>query len=340
MARQVQIGLAQLFAVVTACSLALLTVFLYVYGVLPGLLVAPSLAMLASTLFVLMSNEAAGNGHQRRSLPWILGGITFSLASICIALTEAKAFQYAASPDYGWAVGYFGYLFTVGGVLACGACYVGYKLVVLSQGNRIIRSCSVIVTAALVAASGYALQTKRNQASSDRQRTNTWLRLGANVEPVSADTIAITMLPGANATQQLLDRIHENRSNIAILVLTGAEVSDASLKAIGEMPRLKMLSLDDTRITDESLSTIARIAPNLTMLSLSRTAIQGENLGALSRVEELNSLSLDGLDIPDEQLRDRQLVEKLEFLSLRNVKVSPETLRFIRDANSKLRIER
>lgn len=102
------------------------------------------------------------------------------------------------------------------------------------------------------------------------------------------------------------------------LRLNGTSVGNEALTAFGQCAGLRVLSLDDTAVTD-----VARLAPlkNLQWLSLVRAPVTDDGLEGLGSLPELRFLRLRGTKISDRGLAAVARFERLATLDLSETSV-------------------
>lgn len=88
---------------------------------------------------------------------------------------------------------------------------------------------------------------------------------------------------------------------IVTIHLQGSAYSDADLKEIANLPKLRFLNLTKTKITDDGLAHLAGM-PQLRHLHLAETSITGVGLVHLAPLKELRSLKLHRTKLTDDSL--------------------------------------
>ncbi len=130
----------------------------------------------------------------------------------------------------------------------------------------------------------------------------------------------------------------ENFAVLRSLILSGTKANDSALKNIDRLRQLEVLDLQDTKVTDDTISVVKRCLQlrnlklsgteitdagvkqlgslrNLSVLSLDRTKITHESMSALASMR-LWSLSLDGTRISAAGLKALAINRSLQVLSL------------------------
>jgi len=94
------------------------------------------------------------------------------------------------------------------------------------------------------------------------------------------------------------------KRDVAILELGNADVTDATLALVAEMPNLRELTLNDSSITDAGLATLARL-PRLESLRIARTGVTPDGVGRFldAPPPRLRQIDVSGIGIPSSVLR-------------------------------------
>jgi hypothetical protein len=106
------------------------------------------------------------------------------------------------------------------------------------------------------------------------------------------------------------------------LGLEGTQITNVSMKQLGQLVSLHTLSLTGTKISDVGLEQLKGL-DNLEVLVLSRTQITNDGLAALRAMPHLRRLYLCGTQISDAGLQHLHML-KLEYLDLMGTQVSRE----------------
>jgi hypothetical protein len=122
------------------------------------------------------------------------------------------------------------------------------------------------------------------------------------------------------------------------LRLSGAKVTDDSLKQLSGMTSLRELLLDSTQVTSDGLKHLTWMA-QLERLDLGDTFIGNPGLKVLRSVASLKSLSLRGTGVDDAGLSDLQGLKGLEFLDLSGSKVTSSGAEALRKQLPNCKIE-
>lgn len=112
-----------------------------------------------------------------------------------------------------------------------------------------------------------------------------------------------------------MDSNRKHIQGIALLPTTKREDLEQVLQLAAGLPRLEVLRLGGTSITDEQL---AKIADNssLTMLGLNQTGIGDAALGRLRNLKNLRALYLSGTQVTTQGLESIGRLSSLEILDL------------------------
>ena len=113
-------------------------------------------------------------------------------------------------------------------------------------------------------------------------------------------------LPGLNASGQMTDALLERVSRIdhvTALDLSGSRgVTDAGLRLLARLPRLRELNLSGCGITDRGLDVVRRL-PALERVALAWTPISDAGAGHLVACDALRAVDLSGTGCGDDALR-------------------------------------
>ncbi|MEX2359293.1 MAG: hypothetical protein WEE51_13275, partial [Pirellulaceae bacterium] len=99
------------------------------------------------------------------------------------------------------------------------------------------------------------------------------------------------------------------------LALARTAVTDAALRRIGQLKKLRWLDLTGTRVTDQGISELAELG-NLNDLSLAATVMTDESLATIGKLTRLEELDLSGTRVTDEGLRHLRGLTELKILRL------------------------
>lgn len=98
--------------------------------------------------------------------------------------------------------------------------------------------------------------------------------------------------------------ILRNRTDVVVLQMANADVTDQTLTYLEGMGRLRELDLNHTAVTDEGLKLLAKL-PKLEILRLGQTRVTDQGLLThLKDVESLKKLDVENTDITREARRE------------------------------------
>lgn len=106
------------------------------------------------------------------------------------------------------------------------------------------------------------------------------------------------------------------------------EVQNDDLMEVGRHPRLRVLKLGSTAISDAGLAHLAN-ATELVMLGLRRTKVEGEGLKYLSGLKKLRTLLLGDTQVDDDALANLAGLDGLVELGLSNTRVTDAGMRHL-----------
>ena len=98
--------------------------------------------------------------------------------------------------------------------------------------------------------------------------------------------------------------ILKNKADVAILEMGNKDVTDDTIAMLGELPKLKELTLNDSSVTDAGLAKLAHL-PQLESLRIARTQVTVEGVRAFLAAPppRLRQIDVSGNDIPTSILR-------------------------------------
>jgi hypothetical protein len=138
-----------------------------------------------------------------------------------------------------------------------------------------------------------------------------------SVKIKGSDLTKINLMPLGNL--EYLDDIYIHNS----------QITDMEFEQIIKLPKLDSLSLDGSNITDEMLARISNIKnfqPKLRLLSLRNTKITDKGLVYLKIFTELRWLYLENTNITDDGIANLKGLSELNLLYLTNTKISDSGL--------------
>lgn len=98
--------------------------------------------------------------------------------------------------------------------------------------------------------------------------------------------------------------ILKEKTDVVILEMGNKDVTDGTLAMLGELPKLKELTLNDSSVTDAGLATLAQL-PRLESLRIARTQVTPDGVRAFLAAPppRLRQIDVSGNDIPTSILR-------------------------------------
>jgi|GEM_PF-4659772 len=163
-----------------------------------------------------------------------------------------------------------------------------------------------------------------------------WYSFSGPANGLNAPAIAVT-----SAEQGTIETLRQIASvsfetnengNIVQLSATGPDVGDAELAGISKLSRLQKLTLNESRVTNESLKVIGELTDLKTLL-LEKTAITAEGLESLTSLKSLEHVSLAGCSLGDDGAAAIGRMTSLLFLDLRQSDISDAGLRSLTGLN-------
>lgn len=163
--------------------------------------------------------------------------------------------------------------------------------------------------------------------------------------------IPVAMLPVAARTAEpvtLTDAIRNNGGNISLINatdhqvefhLTGRDLDDQGLVAVGQLKDTVILNLRDTGVTDAGLVHLKGLA-KLRRLHLERTAVGDEGIAHLGGLNKLEYLNLYATKITDKALDNLVGLKKLRQLYVWQTGVTERGVEKLQKALPSLRIIR
>ena len=98
--------------------------------------------------------------------------------------------------------------------------------------------------------------------------------------------------------------ILRQKTDVAILEMGNKDVTDDTLAMLGDLPKLKELTLNDSSVTDAGLAKLAQL-PRLESLRIARTQVTADGVRAFLAAPppRLRQIDVSGNDIPTSILR-------------------------------------
>lgn len=118
-----------------------------------------------------------------------------------------------------------------------------------------------------------------------------------NLSRTSLDELVSLSMSGLLhlSTTDLFTLLAPNKGNLRLLDLSETEIDVKQLATAGYLSGVTELSLNTTRVDDETLEVLASSLPNLTTLAVSSTRVTGVGIRALTKKPErqMERLNLD-----------------------------------------------
>ncbi len=124
---------------------------------------------------------------------------------------------------------------------------------------------------------------------------------------------------------------------LRVLNLNNTKITDEQLKIIGGMKDLKELRLSATPVTGKGMEALKGLE-KLETLHLFRTQVGDDGMKALGSIKSLQTLYLGHGIVTDKGLEDLTGLENLKSLNVYNTKVTPEGVKKLQMALSKCKI--
>jgi hypothetical protein len=125
---------------------------------------------------------------------------------------------------------------------------------------------------------------------------------------------------------------------LEVLSFGGYKIKEDELKSFKELPKLRMLELVDTNMTDAGLAQLAGLK-HLEFLSLSGTDITDAGLEHLKGLTKLQTLWLAGTQVTDAGLEHLKGLTQLQVLYLAETKVTDEGVKKLQQALPNCKVE-
>jgi hypothetical protein len=193
-----------------------------------------------------------------------------------------------------------------------------------------IRSLLVLTIAVAVPFSWLAVEMK--EARNQQETAGAIERLGG--------TVAWSDPSGPMWLRGLLgdDSIEQDRF-VYHVYLGNTSITDADLKNVKGMNRLRYLFLNGTRVSDGGLENLTGLT-KLHALSLHGIQLSDAGLKPLAGLTQLQSLDLVGTHVTDDGLKTLDGLNRLEFLFLEGTKVTDKGLKKLQQALPNCKITR
>jgi thiol-disulfide isomerase/thioredoxin len=139
--------------------------------------------------------------------------------------------------------------------------------------------------------------------------------------------------------QKLGGKVARGEENIITVNLTGAQVTDETLKELKGLKGLQQLKLTDTQVTDAGLKELKGLE-ELQILFLNKTQVTDAGLKELKGLKKLQRLGLTRTKVTDAGLKELKELKKLRFLFLSKTRVTEAGMDDLEKALPKLKIVR
>jgi hypothetical protein len=141
-------------------------------------------------------------------------------------------------------------------------------------------------------------------------------------------SITSVRLSGADLTDDGVRAITRATQLRSLTLIDAPDVTNASIRGLGELPRLETLELPSIRIDDHGLDELLRLElPELRHLSLARTKISAEGVVALAAGEfRLETLDLSGIPLDRRAIRALARLSTVRLLHLSNCGLNDESI--------------
>lgn len=180
-------------------------------------------------------------------------------------------------------------------------------------------------------------------------RTSGWVVMAAMVlgafapGPAWSRQGAAGQDPALGAIQQAGGRVERDDSGpekpVVAVSFAVTQAGDAVLEPLKGLPKLRKLTLNNTKITDAGLDQVKALA-GLQKLYLVDTAITDAGLEKLKGMAELRVLSLVGTPITDAGLEHLKALPNLQEAFLAGTKVTEDGVKKLKEALPKVRFDR
>ncbi len=126
-------------------------------------------------------------------------------------------------------------------------------------------------------------------------------------------------------------------SELEGLNLDQARITDADVPLLARLPKLRILGLHRTVLTDHGARTLVNSCRDLTILTISGNNLTDAVLPDIASLPALQRLVLMDQPITDDGLRELKKCTTLEFLAVQNTKVTAAGIAELQRSNPKLR---
>ena len=133
--------------------------------------------------------------------------------------------------------------------------------------------------------------------------------------------------PGAKWLRRLLGK---HFCDTVVFVRVKSHVDDDVLGLLGELPRLKMVSMRGAGVTDEGAAHLRHLT-GLRRLNLNDTSVGDEGLKHVAELVNLERLWLSGTRITDDGLGHLKNLRNLEVLEIENVEITDQGIAHLRE---------
>lgn len=122
-------------------------------------------------------------------------------------------------------------------------------------------------------------------------------------------------------------------ARLEILYLDRTEIGDATIEAAIKHPKLRALSLVETKISRDATAKLKGM-PHLDWLLLSGTSVDDAALIGYSQLKKLSTLELDSTQVGDAGVQEVAHCPSLEYLTLRSTRVTDKGVAALAESNT------
>lgn len=121
----------------------------------------------------------------------------------------------------------------------------------------------------------------------------------------------------------------KNIDNVKVFYMCECPISDKVIESINPLKDLRVLSLENTNLTDKGLQMVCLNHPELERLILNNTPITSEGLKYICKLKKLNFLELRGTQIDDEAPVYLSELENMVNLTIANTKITDKSIPYL-----------
>jgi serine/threonine protein kinase len=141
------------------------------------------------------------------------------------------------------------------------------------------------------------------------------------VKTIAGLHLGLLDLSYTNISNRTLEILASKMPGVQNLFLSGTQIDDDGMEALGRLKSLYILDLCQTKITDKGLEPLSQLT-DMEELNLARTKVSNAGLIHLKNLKSLSCLELSETSVTDAGLSALTSLKKLKFLGLKKTRIT------------------